>query len=228
MRQSDIAKIRELAMLMYDSVDIKEDEWGLVVDHPFVSYMILPYRGVSIDVRTTEGRKWFRDYYQNLINRSSIARLSVLLVKQWRLGFFKYAHRYMSPKDYADFLKTAWITCENPNQDSFVSRYEAISFFRNADKELIMNDDERAYYSNLSTQVTVYRGVAKGQERLGLSWTDNIDKAIWFRDRWGENYKNYLLKATITKKDILCYFNERDENELVCDIGKLQNIQEIR
>ena len=228
MEQSDITKIREVAMAMYDAVAIKEDDWGFCTSHPFVSCMVLSYRGDDIDIRTTEGRKWFRDYYQKLINRSSVARLSVLLVKQWRLGFFKYTHRYMSPKDYADFLKTAWITCENPNQDASVSLHEAISFFCNADKKLIMNDGELAYYSSLPAQVTVYRGVAKGRERLGLSWTDDIGKAIWFRDRWGECDKNYLLQATIKKEGVLCYFGERGESELVCDIDKLQDIQEIR
>ena len=58
-----------------------------------------------------------------------------------------------------------------------------------------------------------------------LSWTLNLDTAIWFAKRWEYNGKVYRAKCK--KKDILAYLSCRNESEIVVDWHNLKNIEEI-
>ena len=76
-------------------------------------------------------------------------------------------------------------------------------------------------YKNLPESIRVYRGVAVGRNPKGLSWTNNLEKARWFSNRFNnENEVGYIQTVVVNKKDILAYFNTRNEDELVCDIRK--------
>ena len=59
--------------------------------------------------------------------------------------------------------------------------------------------------------------------------TKDIEKAKWFMHRFEtKETKGYLLCATIDKKNVLAYFNTRNEDELVVDVFRIKNlIQEI-
>lgn len=97
-----------------------------------------------------------------------------------------------------------------------------------------MEPEDLEYYNNLPDTITIYRGVSKGRNPYGLSWTDNREKAEWFRDRWenlDKNKERFLMTATIPKEYVLCYFNTRDEHEIVVDTDKLfadKNIKIIK
>ena len=83
-----------------------------------------------------------------------------------------------------------------------------------------MSEEEFTIYENLPEILTVYRGVGVGGVRDGLSWTRDINMAIWFANRFnGKNGKTgYVLSAEIHKEDILAYFSKEDE--IVCRPGK--------
>lgn len=67
-------------------------------------------------------------------------------------------------------------------------------------------------------KITIYRGVAQGRVKIGLSWTDDLDQAKWFQHRFGEG--NTLLQLNVQKKDIIAYFNTRNEKEILLDVLK--------
>jgi hypothetical protein len=134
----------------------------------------------------------------------------------YRLTFLKFIKNYLSPGDFGKLLADAWVNSENPNQDKNVSIAMAARWFRKADKTTLMTPEDYEVYKNLPDKVVVYRGVAVGRNPKGLSWTASYKKAKWFANRFNrEDKSGYIQKAIADKKDILAYFNTRDEDELV-------------
>jgi len=151
--------------------------------------------------------------------------LFALVSSAWKMIWFKYVSEFMSEKDFAQYLVEAWIRQDNPNQDVNVSRKEAISFFKKAKKHFLMSESEFKHYESLADEVTVWRGVSPGREKFGLSWTDEKEKALWFKKRFerGEK-KGYLLEATVPKRHILAYIDGRGEKELVINVFKIKDL----
>lgn len=113
----------------------------------------------------------------------------------------------------------AWVTEENPNMDINCSLKESVQFFKKANKELLMEPKDYEVYKAFPETLTVYRGVAVGRIEKGLSWTANKETAEWFAHRFdNENEKGYVQSMTVSKKDILAYFNTRGEDEIVINI----------
>ena len=77
-----------------------------------------------------------------------------------------------------------------------------------------MTEEEYEIYNNLPETFTVYRGVASGRNAKGMSWTQNLEVAKWFANRFNCGKKGYIQQATANKKDVLAYFNRRDEDEI--------------
>lgn len=53
-----------------------------------------------------------------------------------------------------------------------------------------------------------------------------IERTEWFRNRFNgytEDASTYLLTANVSKDDILAYFNDRDERELVVNIEAIKD-----
>jgi len=91
----------------------------------------------------------------------------------------------------------------------------------------IMNDEEKAVLNNLPNKITIYRGIrVPVQFDLGVSWSINQTIAekfmlytagIYFERLMGRNLPPTpsLRTATIDKKDIICYLNLREEQEVI-------------
>lgn len=140
--------------------------------------------------------------------------------------FFKLTQQHLSHKDFSEALADVWTLVEFPNIDVNVSKREFMQFFRRAHKEWLMDEDEYKFYKELPEEITVYRGTGKGARHLlGLSWTLDYNKAKWFATRW--NKKGVIYKGKIRKKDVLAYFSRRSESEVVIDVGKLIDVEEV-
>lgn len=166
--------------------------------------------------------KWFNRRVDECKNAT---RVYMLWRDPWKLTFMKYCGEHLNKRAYAEFLADAWVTEENPNMDVNMSLEEAIQCFKKAEKRHLMTEEDYLYYNNLPSEIEVFRGVSKGRVELGLSWTDNREKAIWFMERFkGKKMgEQKLLKATIRKDDVLAYFNTRNEQEIVVDVFAIQD-----
>ena len=73
--------------------------------------------------------------------------------------------------------------------------------------------------------ITVYRGVRVNNYK-GLSWTTDKQCAEWFAKRFGiSEEKSYVFTGQIKKKDIIAFFDNRNEEEIVCDYRKVKDIR---
>ena len=79
---------------------------------------------------------------------------------------------------------------ENANNNPHVSKKELLSYFKEASKEYLMNENDFEVYLKLSDIVTVYRGVTDYNKRniKALSWTLDLEQAKWFAERYSEEF----------------------------------------
>ena len=229
--RTNIDMVRDVTKRLFDAVEITPVAGleGLgICSHPFTTstLSVNPQTGEALDLTQEADLAMYRQIIFDVIDRCELPILCARIQSAYRMTWFKYCSPYMGIKDYAEMLKECWVTEENPNQDANVSTTEAVTMFRKA--KGLMDADEQAHFDALPEVVNIYRGVSPGREKFGLSWTDNREKALWFKGRFEHGDEHgILLTATIAKDDVLAYINARDEQEVVVDIHKLENVQVV-
>ena len=226
MKVTNLDAIKSTARsLLY--VDIVETEFPFLLIHPFLNnrYMSFSSKDMKlVDILASEDNlRQARDFIEDKINKAEdVWRILMYMHTPYRPLLFKLCAKDLSDEDYAQMLVEVWTGTENPNQDANVTIPQWISFFKKANKELLMTEAELKVYNSLSDteHIEIYRGVGRGREPYGLSWTANTETAQWFAKRW-ENTDAYMFKTYCTKADVLAYFNCRGEDELVINIKNL-------
>ena len=232
MKTTDLESIKDVA-ISFLYIEVSETDFSpIVVSHPVFESGILytPHTQKMVNIlEDKDGFQEILDHYEKRIrNENSLVGIYMIIRGTYRLAFFKYIKDYLSTKDYAKYLADAWITSENPNQDVNVSLDEAARLFQKANKKFLMDKKEYEVYSSLPETFTVYRGVARGRNPKGMSWTQNKDTAEWFSNRFNIGDEvGYVQAATAHKKDVLAYFNGRNEDELVISTKSLKDIHRI-
>ncbi len=146
--------------------------------------------------------------------------------KPYALTFLKFAEHHLSREDFSNILSDAWIRSENPNEDPNVDTGKLVSMFKNADRDILMDEDELNELELLDDEVTVYRGVTPYNEKniKAMSWTLSYETASWFANRFKQDGTVY--EATIDKAHILALFNGRNESEVIVEPEYLTDIEE--
>lgn len=146
----------------------------------------------------------------------------LVIRKSYRLTFIKHIKEYLSVNDMSELLAHAWVTSENPNGDVNVSLKTIIRWFKSCDKTILMDEQEYKVYKDFPESLTVYRGIAVNRNPHGLSWTTDYSKAEWFAHRYDtDSEEGYILKANISRSNILAYFDSRGESEVVVNVFEL-------
>lgn len=184
---------------------------------------IISFGGKIFNALTdTEQLAEWQQQMEDLIDSSSLANLFALVDKGSRLVFLKYCEEYLSQKDLGESLEFVWISSLDPNQDPNCSIDYLIDLFKKCDKKFLMNAADYRVYEEFPDELQVYRGVGVGRNPKGLSWTRSLDEAVWFSNRFNKQEKHgYVQTAIVKKEDVLAYFNNRGEEEVVCDVNKL-------
>lgn len=229
LKTTDLNGVKETA-LSFLNIDIKETPVSpIVVDHPIFESGIIALKSEVINILTPDGLKKVKDSYTEKIkNSKDLFSVYIIIRKAYRLTFLKYVKSYLSIEDFSELLADAWVSSENPNQDVNCSLSLLTRWFKESDKQILMNEEDYEVYCNLPDQFQIYRGVAVGRNPKGLSWTPNYEKAVWFSKRFDrEDKKGYVQAATVKKEKVLAYFNTRGEDEIVVNTRDLIGIEII-
>ena len=225
MPETNLNKVKEVA-IAFLYFDIEPSEVGaLAVYHPILEtgFSTINDNGKFEVINLLEdesGLKKIQSQIESRINKADdVVKVYIVIRKSYRLTFLKYIKPYTSKEDFSELLADAWVSSENPNGDVNVSVPELIQWFKEADKSKLMTEEDLSVYNSLPDSLTVYRGVSKGRNPQGISWTQNIETAEWFANRWGDD--GCIQSAFIPKEKALAYFNTRDEDELVVDTTDL-------
>ena len=224
-KETNLEKIREATeMLLLVN-------YSIIPDIPFfVSHPI--FDTVTLYLKHDQDRKFYNllkpdDYkiiiedYRSYIKNASIFGCYMLMRTPYKLTWVKYCRDYLSEKDLAEYLARSWVEQENPNQDINCPIPYLVHLFKSCNKQYLMTPKDYEVYQNLPDEITVYRGVAVNRNPNGLSWTQNLETAKWFANRFNKkDKKGYVQTAVVSKDKVLAYFNTRNEDEIVCRVPK--------
>ena len=141
-----------------------------------------------------------------------------------RCDYLNFLHKYevITDQECADMVYSIW-TMQERFYECGMAKTKLIRFMKIADKEISLPDSIEQLSDD--DMVTIYRGVRVNNYK-GLSWTIDKQRAEWFAKRFGINgEKGYVFTGLINKKDIIAFFDSRNEEEVVCDYRKIKDIQ---
>ena len=231
--ETKLDKIKYIACewLMYPLVET--DKSPTVVNHPFFRSAVVCFKENEKLIRTN----LFEDevalahlqiqFEKTIMKAENISQIRDIITYPYRLAFLQRCAKFMSNKDYSEFLANSFILCEHPETALNMNQKVLLEMFKKANKRDLMRPDEYKTFENLPDFIEIYRGVTpKNAGHISsMSWTKNFDVANWFACRYGE--RGNIYRAFIDKKYVFAYFNLREEEEVVVNPSKLYNIRKI-
>ena len=230
---TDLEQVKSIAKtFLY--LDIQTTKLSpIIVKHPFFDFGITAIHSetglqvLNILESETDLRIARNEIKHKISKADAVLQISMLVTKPYKLVFLKYIQEHLSPEDIARYLKCNWSLIENISGDLNVSKSAIVKMFKAADKTILLSKSEQQALEAMGKTVEIYRGIKNGKhhEILGISWTTNIETARFFANRF--NKGGCIYRAKIDLKDILAYFIDRLENEVVVNYRVLQDITKI-
>ncbi len=88
-------------------------------------------------------------------------------------------------------------------------------------RHLMMLEDDKEILDKLPDTFSIYRGADEGTPGQGWSWSLSKRVALFFAKRFE---KGIVIKGECAKKDVIAYFDDRKEQEIVIPYNKVKNI----
>ena len=229
---TDLQNIKRIAKGLLNIPILETDYSPMIVSHPFTKCGIVTLLDgdnfFQTDITKSEDSfsKWKSFLAQRIDESKNVYHIYYLLNDSYRLMFLNEISKSLSLEDFSYLLGDAWVNSESANQDTNVTKQELLKLFKKADKQALMSESELETFNDLNDTIVIYRGVSSKNKNStkALSWTTSFGKAKWFADRWG---KGTVYSAIIDKENILAYFDRKNEDEVIVDFNKLQNIKKV-
>ena len=144
----------------------------------------------------------------------------MLIESSCRATVFEYEVASLLPDDqYWSILRHLWLNHKLPPHWDGDTWFKLFASSRKQ-RQLLMNEEERAVLAVLPATLTVYRG---GVSANGLGWTLEKDKARFFADSFavsspmrGHPPKRHLVfKGTVSKDKVYAYLDDNGDEEIV-------------
>lgn len=228
-KKTDMKAIRDIAKcFLY--VDIQETQFPFIASHPFTNNWITLLGSTEghnknndelVDLHDEENLKKWRKMIEERIDKDNLTYILMMMNKPYILNFLEFAEQYISDEDLGTVLNNFWQHIEQISLNN--SNRMLLKLFKRADKNTLMQDEERLIFNNLPEQVTIYRGVTNYNKRnkKALSWTLDREQAEWFANRYNTG-TGEVWTMTVPKERILCCFEGR-EKEVIVNLYRLKD-----
>ncbi|WIB65891.1 hypothetical protein [Curtobacterium sp. MCBD17_040] len=115
-------------------------------------------------------------------------------------------------------IEQAWTTAEWPARALSVQLWLYL-FERVIDNGEYLRDAQVRPLTDLPELLTLYRGATQ-QHAVGMSWTDDLDRARWFAGRFNDvgGSTGVVWTVTVPRELVLARFDGRGEREYVLDV----------
>lgn len=192
------------------------------VSHPFIE------EGVSFNLKTgevinlienKEALKKEKELRLKRMKNMSPMQIAFCVSKPYRMLYLSLAFPYLTKKERSEIMHEVWISVENINNNVNVSQMEILKMLRKCNPKYLMGQENYGVYENLPDTFTVNRGLQENAQEDGLSWTLSKDVAEWFASRFENDGE--IIEKIVHKTEVIAYFNDRDEEEIVLDIKKV-------
>ena len=142
----------------------------------------------------------------------------------------------LSPGQYWKFLRDIWMNVEviQPDQRTWLRLFQS----KKTNRKCLMLAEEHEKLAELPDSIEIWRGCGELSGVRGMSWTLDRKIAEYFsayavgqRRRmlahiWPEaNVKPFVVRAKCQKTDVIAYFEERQEKEIVVDPKFVTNLR---
>lgn len=226
-KSTDLNKIKQTAISFLYIKPKQDKEIPFIVHHPVFQYseQVVDDKMFNIFQDKESYYLLLNKFADKINNFETVNSIFLLFRKQYRLTLLSYIKDDLSIQDFSTVLIESWVQTESPMQDSNVTPNEILQYFKYADKQYLMTEEELDYYNNLPEEIIIFRGVQNKEYSDGFSWTMNKEKAKWFANRF--DCDGVVYKAIANKRDILCYNNRRREQEIIVDYKKLKNVTQL-
>ncbi|WP_441260717.1 hypothetical protein AB7008_41650 [Bradyrhizobium sp. 521_C7_N1_3] len=138
--------------------------------------------------------------------------------RPYRLEAFLAVYRELDDHQYWALLADVWTDSGNIWQSRPI--WKSLWNSERAMKPAAMDEIEWQQFDALPDVITVYRGQPKRNAR-GMSWSLVRETAEWFAGKWRYCGEGWLLTATVKKRDVHAFKNDRNEQEIVADRFKV-------
>lgn len=213
----DVVKDKAVQLMYMEPQKIEDFN---VCQHPYISTPVInsidANKPFNIFQDAEEYHRWQEQFKKEITSRKNVYSVFSLIRPAYRMTFFKDINQYLSDKDFSKMLAVCW----SAHGGGEIPASELEMWFKKADKNFLMSKKEQKIFSELPEQVTVYRGVSP-QYKYGLSWTLDKKVAFWYVDR-NEGKEACVYECTVNRKDILCYFDTRNEAEVIIAVSDLK------
>lgn len=208
--------------LMDLDIGMIEELSPIRVSHPFIE------EGVSFNLKTGEvinlvedekALKKEKELRLKRMRNMSPMQIAFCVSKPYRMLYLSLAFPYLTKKERSEIMHEVWISVENINNNVNVSQMEILKMLRKCNPKYLMGQENYEVYENLPDTFTVYRGLQENAQEDGLSWTLSKEVAEWFASRFENDGE--VIKKVIHKTEVIAYFNDREEDEIVLDIKKV-------
>jgi len=172
------------------------------------------------------------------IDEKDWGRLCCWVPENQLWSWFMNNHFDLDDDGYFYLLKEMWVLDEQlSNPLDWYDVYEITELFTyRGNPQRIMSDEDLEGFNQLDDELTLYRGIGVGKgevlntdiEDIGISFTTDKEKGIWFGKRFSKIKTPHLLEITINKEDVFFYTNDRKENEVVINPLKIKSIKDTR
>ena len=147
------------------------------------------------------------------IEQQNWDKVFMLVEKPFRLNWLEEnIDLIKDDKQYYNFLKDAYMMTEFP-MNGFSNYRDLLDlFYARKNSKLMLDKDELKLLNSLPNEVKIWRGVkvddVLDDDNIGLSFTLNKDKAIWFAERFAQAgvSQAILIEAVVKRDDILSIF----------------------
>ena len=232
MRNTDINKVRSLAIPFAHLPIEANEKIPFLVSHPFIDTSVTMLPGENgpelVNLLENDGEERFKkEIVQRLKETDTIAGFIMMVSKSYRFTFLDHIKGYLSNEDLAGCLRYIWKNSEYTNSGSVFTKKQLVSLFRKSTKEKLMDEDELAIFHQLPERITVYRGVTSvnSKDLKVFSWTLSPKRAKWFAARFNDKVQK-VFQAELPKEGVLAYFS--DEEEIIANPFMLENIKSYK
>lgn len=130
------------------------------------------------------------------------------------------------PEEIAIGFEDAWVSCEWPGRAAEPTLWMSVlNEALDTDSEYLLGTEIRPK-SELPDSVTLYRGAAEDAAQ-GMSWTDDLDRAEWFANRFGGRHGAKVYTVEAYPEMVLARFDRRGESEWVLDPDLLPDPEDM-
>lgn len=215
MQYTDLKTIKEIAIqLIYTRPEPLEDSG--FCKHPYISHSVIAFPNSNEPFNIFQDIEkyllWQEVFAEDIRQRKNAYSIACLIKPYYKPIFFESIKDYLSKKDFAKILADYWVAYGIMD----APKTKFLSWFQEADKSYLMSKREQKKFNALPEKVTIYRGVNNPGYKYGFSWTLDKRIAYWFANRY-ENKESYVYECTVDKKDLVCYFEIRNEEEVIID-----------